>query len=53
MRLCARYVPTIAVRSYRLVGDVRPSAREYIADLAKAMRRPLQYHQQSVDVLLA
>ncbi len=40
-------------RCYNLVGDVRPNAREYIADLAEAMRRPLKFHPQSVNLLLA
>jgi nucleoside-diphosphate-sugar epimerase len=31
-------------RCYNLVGDVRPSARAYVADLAAAMRRPLRFH---------
>ena len=35
-------------RCYNLVGDVRLSAREYIAALAEAMRRPLKFHPQSV-----
>jgi predicted dehydrogenase/nucleoside-diphosphate-sugar epimerase len=43
----------IAARCYNLVGDIRPSAREFIADLARAMRRPLRYHPQLVDALLA
>jgi predicted dehydrogenase/nucleoside-diphosphate-sugar epimerase len=30
-------------RSYNLVGDVRPSAREYLADVAQATGRPLQF----------
>lgn len=34
-------------RCYNLVGDVRPSAREYIAMLARATHRPLQFHPQS------
>jgi nucleoside-diphosphate-sugar epimerase len=34
-------------RCYNLVGDVRPSARAYIAKLAEALGRPLRYHPQS------
>ncbi|WP_158295547.1 NAD-dependent epimerase/dehydratase family protein [Crenalkalicoccus roseus] len=33
-------------RCYNLVGDVRPSAREYVAALAEAMGRPLRFHPQ-------
>ncbi|MGH7210971.1 MAG: NAD-dependent epimerase/dehydratase family protein, partial [Acetobacteraceae bacterium] len=33
-------------RCYNIVGDVRPSAREYIAALATATRRPLKFHPQ-------
>ena len=33
-------------RCYNLVGDVRPNARNYIAALAEALRRPLRYHPQ-------
>ncbi len=40
-------------RCYNLVGDVRPNAREYIAALAAALQRPLKFHPQSVDLLLA
>jgi predicted dehydrogenase/nucleoside-diphosphate-sugar epimerase len=40
-------------RCYNLVGDVRPSAREYIAALAEALQRPLKYHPQSVGLLFA
>ncbi|MEJ0015013.1 MAG: NAD-dependent epimerase/dehydratase family protein [Acetobacteraceae bacterium] len=36
---------------YNLVGDVRPSARDYIAQLAEAMQRPLTFRPQSVDLL--
>ncbi len=31
-------------RCYNLVGDVRLSAREYVAELAKAQERPLRFH---------
>lgn len=31
-------------RCYNLVGDVRPSAREFMEDLAEATGRPLRYH---------
>lgn len=38
-------------RCYNLVGDVRLTAREYIADLGNAMQRPLHFHPQRVDAL--
>jgi predicted dehydrogenase/nucleoside-diphosphate-sugar epimerase len=31
-------------RCYNLVGDVRPSAREFMEDLAEATGRPLRFH---------
>jgi len=34
-------------RCYNLVGDVRQNARAYLADLAKALDRPLRFHPQS------
>jgi len=34
-------------RCYNLVGDVRPSAREYITALGTALHRPLRFHPQS------
>ena len=36
--------PDIAGRAYNLVGDVRLSAREYIAELARSLDRPLRFH---------
>ena len=39
--------PGIEGCCYNLVGDVRPSARDYLADLARALRRPLRFHPQS------
>lgn len=44
--LAAR-APGIEGRCYNLVGDVRPSARDYVADLARTLERPLRYHPQS------
>ncbi len=35
-------------RRYNLVGDVRPSARGYLAELARALGRPLVFHPQSL-----
>jgi predicted dehydrogenase/nucleoside-diphosphate-sugar epimerase len=40
-------------RCYNLVGDVRPSAREYIAALGAALHRPLRFHPQSALTLWA
>lgn len=40
-------------RCYNLVGDVRPSARDYLADLASAVGRPLRFHPQSATRLWA
>ena len=37
--------------AYNLVGDVRPSARNYIAALAGALRRPLVFHPQTPRLL--
>lgn len=38
-------------RCYNLAGDVRPTARAYIADLARALDRPLRYHPQAATEL--
>jgi predicted dehydrogenase/nucleoside-diphosphate-sugar epimerase len=43
----AATVAGIEGRCYNIVGDVRPSARDYTADLARALGRPLRYHPQS------
>lgn len=45
--------PAALGRSYVIVGDVRPSAREYIAALAHASGRPLRYHPSPVMLLWA
>jgi len=34
-------------KSYNLVGDVRPNARDYLAELARRLRRPLRFHAKS------
>lgn len=39
--------PETIGRCYNLIGDIRPSARAYIADLAAATARPLRFHPQS------
>jgi nucleoside-diphosphate-sugar epimerase len=33
-------------RAYNIVGDVRLSAREYLAELSKALSRPFHFHPQ-------
>lgn len=33
-------------RCYNIVGDIRPSAREYIAALGPVLQRPLRFHPQ-------
>lgn len=40
-------------RCYNLVGDVRPTARDYISWLAEATGRPLRFHPKFPDMLLA
>ena len=45
--------PGIEGRCYNLVSDIRLTAREYIAELARATGRPLRYHPQSVFKLYA
>lgn len=45
--LLAAEAPGIEGRCYNLVGDVRPSAREFIDALARATHRPLRFHAQS------
>jgi predicted dehydrogenase/nucleoside-diphosphate-sugar epimerase len=39
--------------TYNLVGDVRPTAREFVGMLVNATGRPIAYHPQSVDWLYA
>lgn len=41
----------IAGRTYNLVGDVRWSARKYVAELAAGLDRPLMFHPQPTSVL--
>jgi nucleoside-diphosphate-sugar epimerase len=38
--------PSIEGTSFNLVGDVRLTARDYVAELARATRRPLRFHPQ-------
>lgn len=51
--LLAARAEGIEGRCYNLVGDVRPSAREYIAALGAALHRPLRFHPQSALTLWA
>jgi nucleoside-diphosphate-sugar epimerase len=39
-------MPLLEGRCFNLVGDVRLTAREYVAELATATGRPLQFHGQ-------
>lgn len=45
--------PGIEGHAFNLVGDVRPSAREYIALLAAALERPLRFHPKRPTSLWA
>jgi nucleoside-diphosphate-sugar epimerase/predicted dehydrogenase len=45
--------PAAIGRCYNLVGGVRLTAREYTAELARALERPLYYHPQSLAKLYA
>jgi predicted dehydrogenase/nucleoside-diphosphate-sugar epimerase len=45
--------PEAAGKAYNLVGDVRPTAREFVTALAQATGRPITFHPQSVDWLYA
>ncbi|MGC8476480.1 MAG: NAD-dependent epimerase/dehydratase family protein [Acetobacteraceae bacterium] len=49
--LAAATASGIEGRCYNLAGDVRPCARDYIAELARALRRPLRFHPQSPERL--
>lgn len=43
--------PNAPGKAYNLVGDVRPTAREFVTLLAEITGRPLRFHPQSVDWL--
>jgi nucleoside-diphosphate-sugar epimerase/predicted dehydrogenase len=45
VRACA--AEGVEGRCYNIVGEVRPSAREYLADMGQALGRPLRFHPQS------
>jgi len=51
--LTACKTPQAEGKSYNLVGDVRPSARDYIAALGRALRRPLKFHPKNPRLLYA
>jgi len=51
--LAARAEPEVEGRCYNLVGDVRPNARDYIAELAQGTGRPLRFHPQQATRLWA
>lgn len=38
-------------KSYNLVGDVRPNARAYIAQLGRVLKRPLYFHPKNPQML--
>ncbi|MCX8101176.1 MAG: NAD-dependent epimerase/dehydratase family protein [Geminicoccaceae bacterium] len=40
--------PGIGGRAYNLVGPIRPSARAFLDDLARALGRPVRFHPQPV-----
>lgn len=43
--------PDVVGRCYNLAGDVPMTAREYVAELGRALRRPLRFHAQSATLL--
>ena len=45
--------PDLPGRTYNLVGDVRPTAREFVGMLVAATGRPIAFHPQSVNWLYA
>jgi nucleoside-diphosphate-sugar epimerase len=49
--LACRAPKEVEGKAYNLVGDVRPTAREYVAALAEATGRPLRFHPQSATGL--
>lgn len=54
---CARAIvaaltaPAAVGKAYNLVGDVRPSAREYVRDLSQVLQRPLHFVPSSPTAL--
>jgi predicted dehydrogenase/nucleoside-diphosphate-sugar epimerase len=51
--LAVRSEAALEGRCYNLVGDVQPTAREYVARLAQATGRPLRFHPSVPGVLWA
>jgi predicted dehydrogenase/nucleoside-diphosphate-sugar epimerase len=49
--LAAAMTPEIEGKCFNIVGDIRPSAREYTAELARALERPLGFHPHSATNL--
>jgi predicted dehydrogenase/nucleoside-diphosphate-sugar epimerase len=49
--LAAARAEGIEGRCYNLAGDVRLAARDYLADLGRALGRPLRFHPQSPERL--
>lgn len=49
----ATRAPDVNGRCLNLVGDVRLSAREYVAELAQALGRPLVFHPRSTKRIYA
>jgi predicted dehydrogenase/nucleoside-diphosphate-sugar epimerase len=45
--------PNVEGKAYNLVGDVRPTAREFVGLIAQATRRPIAFHPQYVQWLHA
>ncbi|MEQ8934992.1 MAG: NAD-dependent epimerase/dehydratase family protein, partial [Amphiplicatus sp.] len=43
--------PNVIGKSYTLVGDVQPTARDYIDELARHTGRPLRFHGSSLTLL--
>jgi len=51
--LAALDVAAIEGRSFNLAGDFRPSARQFVAELAARSRRNFRFHPQSIGKLYA
>jgi len=49
--LAAAMTPEIEGKCFNIVGDIRPSAIEYTAELARALERPLGFHPHSATNL--
>jgi len=49
----ATRAPGLTGRAFNLVGDVRLSARDYVAELGQALERPLRFHPADPNVLWA